>query len=617
MTGDSPSRDIAGRYRLREALSKRPVGRWFRAHDSEVEVEVGLLMVNPELLPDEDSQNRFIGAVVEMRDINHRHLLKLYDVGREGGSVYLTTQLSQPIRALYKAEGVLDYVNSVADGLDAVHRAGQTHGRLTPSDVCEVQGLFKVAGAGLYSEIPPALAMRVWRTLSCFWAPEVVRGERPTPVADVYSLAAIAAVLLNNGKASDPHRALEELRQENPSVHDALAPALSVTPDDRPASPSLLVNRLANALDDDEVDEAPTAYFVKSDTDDGDTGMIDERTVLDVHIPEEIARARPMSSVVTVELEPSRPAAEAGRGPSPQGKRKSTKDMNAKAHERTVVEATALPPGVKASSKSVPAMVAMGPPVGPASARKQPLGKKTGEQAVPPRGGKVNDSTERMQATGGQGQEQVTSKAPPVVTSQSWASRSKIGPAARSSQPIQQAPVKASRPLVARPADAGDASERAATTPRFDGPAKPAGERPRRVPRQTGDAADGESAYERAKTARKAPGRASQAALSAPSATASAAPSKPLAVPGSVPALPPSAAPAQAQAPVPDSAPAAAPPLAASPPPAQAPAELGHYAPPAGRPAPRGNNMTWLYVVIAAVVSASLAIFVAMALFGQ
>ena len=649
MSSVSQSRDIADRYQLREALAKRPVGRWFRAFDREVDVDVGLLLVNPELLPDEASQNRFMGAVVEMRGINHRHLLRLFDVGREGDSVYLTTQMSQPIKALYKAEGVLDYVNSVADALDAVHRAGQTHGRLTPSDIGEVQKLIKVSGAGLYSDIPPAVAMRVWRGLSCFWAPEIVRGEHPTPAADVYSLAAIAVVLLSSGKTADPHRALEGLKKENRAVYDALAPAMSVTPDDRPASPSLLVNRLANALDDEEIDEQETTYFVKSSLDEihnivsskpssapiapADKPVSgDEATVLDVSVPAEVARVQapptqsPAARARIAELVgDAKKAKRADLAKQAQQAKASNLEKRAEAkkagkltkpsvnHDRTVVDRTTLPKG-PGNERKVPSIV-MGPPVGSASApsRGKGKGRAQGDDSGVPQALPINDETEKMSAehlpVGGFSS--FSKKAPPAMVASSWV--------AHATKPALPTRTRAPSPPViqaataAMPDDGGSAAGQPPAEPDQLVQAQPVVRRPRSVPPapvQPVEAislgpAPSQPADQRPQRAASAP------AVMEPNVE------PPMSRPASVqeaqrPPMQPQLPQMQPQLQMPVQHPAQQP--------AQQPVQqlvMPHTLPNTHRVPGQPSNLTWLYLILAAIASATLAILVAMALFGD
>ncbi len=337
----------------------------------------------------------------------------------------------------------------MADALDAVHRSGRTHGRLTPVNICEVQRLIKVDGAGLFCDVSPTVAMRVWRGLSCFWAPEVVRGETPTPAADVYSLAAIAAVLLSSGRSIDPHAALVDLKKENRPLHDTLEAAMSVSPDKRPLSPSLLVSRLSGAVEDDEMDEEPTTYFVKSPMDESEESDAErtgsERTVIDVQVPPEVASAVPpprkgpgtpraSQSDVTVNT----------RAPTASGKlaARPKKKKGLKSHGRTVVARNKLVPGADAPRK-VPAIVEMGAPVGPSGVRTQGKGANRPSANVPRSVDAAIDATERMDAQVHRipGMATPSKNVPPTVAAgMGWAAR-----------PPKAKPVAKPRP-VARPA---------------------------------------------------------------------------------------------------------------------------------------------------------------------
>jgi hypothetical protein len=294
---------IAGRYDLARLLVETPAGWWFRALDREAEVEVGLLAVRAELVPDQNSRDQLVGAAVAMRGTVHRHLLRLFDAGPidSASSVYVTAQLSRPAAPPSAPAAVVAYAGAVAEGLDALHREGHVHGRLVPGDIVEVAGLLKIMGAGLYEAIFPALALSWWGEETRFWAPEVVRGQGATPAADVFSLAAVAAELLA-GQAGDVARAMSALAARSPALHHALQAALSPVIEARPATAGVLASLLAAALggqaaqaeaaQDDEHERAPTLYFVKKSEDPDKAPVAGEPTEATPSPPGEPARVR-------------------------------------------------------------------------------------------------------------------------------------------------------------------------------------------------------------------------------------------------------------------------------------------------------------------------------------
>lgn len=241
-----PGETLGGRYELVAELARTPSGVWYRARDHEARVEVALWAVSPAIAPAGRAHDRLMNAIAAMRGVVHPRLLRLFDVSRAGDLLYVTAELHEPARLPNDAQ-VPRELWHVAEALDAVHAAGQVHGRLTPVDIVVSAGEVRVAGAGLFVDIDSALAASAWGELVRFWAPEVVRGSRPTPWADVYSLAALCAELMAG--VSDPARAMADLSERRRSVHAVLERALLPVPEMRPSSPAMLMIELRAALD--------------------------------------------------------------------------------------------------------------------------------------------------------------------------------------------------------------------------------------------------------------------------------------------------------------------------------------------------------------------------------
>lgn len=262
---------VAGRYQVREQVGDAPGYVAYRAFDTEIEVEVALWVLRPELFPDEDRRSAFIGAAVDMRTVSNPHLLKVFDAGRHEDHVYLTSQrgttdslLPQPGSGVLPETELLHYASSVANALDAAHKVHCIHGRLVPSDIVHVSGLIKVGGVGLWNDIDPRAGQACWKKQERFLAPEVRRGGQAhaSVAADVYSVARLVAELATGATDAKIEKALAKRDRE---LANALEPGLSVAPERRPKSVGALLKRLQQALLDDQLPtvENPAAAEVR------------------------------------------------------------------------------------------------------------------------------------------------------------------------------------------------------------------------------------------------------------------------------------------------------------------------------------------------------------------
>lgn len=247
---------VGDRYELRAALEATPAYLPYRAYDREVEVEVALWHMRDVLFPDPARRQAFIGAVVDMRQLSHPNVRRMFDAGDVGGVLFATAQLDTDDGMLPRPgdghalgdDDLVHYTTSVVAALEAAHEAGHLHGHLVPTDIVHVAGLIKVGGAGLYRDVDRTAARGCFIRAERFIAPEVLSGGMPSPAADVYSLAALLAELASGRSSDDVTETLAELHARKPALADALRRALAIAPERRPASPDRLFHDIAVAL---------------------------------------------------------------------------------------------------------------------------------------------------------------------------------------------------------------------------------------------------------------------------------------------------------------------------------------------------------------------------------
>jgi serine/threonine-protein kinase len=247
---------IGDRYEVRAALEACPAYVPYLAFDREVEVEVALWHMRDPLFPSPGRRQAFIGAVVDMRHLNHPNLRRMFDAGDTDGVLFAIAQLDTDDGMLPRPgdghalgdEELVHYTTSVVAALEAAHEAGHIHGHLVPSDIVHVAGLIKVGGAGLYRGIDATAARGCFIRAERFIAPEVLSGSAPSPAADVYSLAALLAELASGHCADDVAETLAVLRAHKPALADALRRCLAIAQDRRPQSTERLFHEIAAAL---------------------------------------------------------------------------------------------------------------------------------------------------------------------------------------------------------------------------------------------------------------------------------------------------------------------------------------------------------------------------------
>jgi serine/threonine protein kinase len=83
---------FAARYEVIEELGKGGMGNVYRAFDNKIEEEVALKLIRPEISSDKKTIERFRNELKVARKIAHRNVCKMYDLGEEGGTHYITME---------------------------------------------------------------------------------------------------------------------------------------------------------------------------------------------------------------------------------------------------------------------------------------------------------------------------------------------------------------------------------------------------------------------------------------------------------------------------------------------------------------------------------------------
>jgi serine/threonine-protein kinase len=191
--------DTLGPYRLDSVLGEGAVGVVFAATRLEDGEVVALKVLKRLLSRNEVYRQRFAREARVAREVRHRHLVPILDLGEARGYHYLVVAyvnggtLADRIESggALPVEDTIRLAAEVASALDALHQHGIVHRDVKPSNVMlDPEGRAAVTDFGLAKG--PAYTVltkpgQVMGTLD-YIAPELIRGEETGPAVDVYAL---------------------------------------------------------------------------------------------------------------------------------------------------------------------------------------------------------------------------------------------------------------------------------------------------------------------------------------------------------------------------------------------------------------------------------------------
>ena len=134
---------FAGRYQVIEELGHGGMGKVYKVFDQEVQAKMALKLIRPEVSADKNTIDRFRNEPRIARDISHKNICRMYDLGREAGSYFITMEYvsgedlkSFIRRARQLVVGTASLIaKQVCDGLAEAHRVGVVHRDLKPGNI--------------------------------------------------------------------------------------------------------------------------------------------------------------------------------------------------------------------------------------------------------------------------------------------------------------------------------------------------------------------------------------------------------------------------------------------------------------------------------------------------
>ena len=258
-----------GPYRIESLLGQGGMGVVYLARDARLDRPVALKLLTPELAGDHRFRERLERESRLAASIDHAGIVPVYEAGEADGLAYIAMRYVEgsDLAQLLRDEGPLeparamDLVGQLAHALDAAHERGLIHRDVKPSNALVAReghvylsdfGLTKTGGPD------PADGGGEMAGTVAYLAPEVIRGEEPTPASDLYGLGCVLYECLSGdvpypgssasgvifGHLEQPPPALPEL----PALDPVIARALAKDPAERFGSGAELVEAAQAAL---------------------------------------------------------------------------------------------------------------------------------------------------------------------------------------------------------------------------------------------------------------------------------------------------------------------------------------------------------------------------------
>jgi serine/threonine protein kinase len=224
---------LADRYRIIGLAGRGGMGEVYRADDLRLGQPVALKFLPESVCKDPTRLAQFHNEVRTARQISHRNVCRVYDIGEADDRIFLTMEyvdgedLSTLLRRIgrFPQDKAIEIARQICAGLAAAHEFNVLHRDLKPANVMlDADGRVRITDfglAGIASEIKDIRA-----GTPAYMAPEQLAGREVSIRSDLFALGLVLYEIFTGKRAFDAKNVAELLRMHDHGL--ALTPTAAV-----------------------------------------------------------------------------------------------------------------------------------------------------------------------------------------------------------------------------------------------------------------------------------------------------------------------------------------------------------------------------------------------------
>ena len=220
-----PGTLLAERYRILGLVGRGGMGEVYRAEDLRLGQNVALKFLPPAVAEDPQRLAQFHHEVRIARQVSHRNVCRVYDIGEDHGRVFLTMELidGEDLAGLLKRVGrfpeerATEIARQICAGLAAAHDCGVLHRDLKPANIMlDADGRVRITDFGLAGLAGSFTDIR--SGTPAYMAPEQLAGKDVTERSDIFSLGLVLFEIYTGKRAFEATTIAELLRMHDDGV---------------------------------------------------------------------------------------------------------------------------------------------------------------------------------------------------------------------------------------------------------------------------------------------------------------------------------------------------------------------------------------------------------------
>jgi serine/threonine-protein kinase len=195
-----------GPYIIQEKLGEGGMGVVYKGIHKDIEQTVAIKVLYPQYAKDENFRERFKREAKVQAKLHHPNVVNILNyLEDEDGNMYIVMEyvgggsLEDKMRTgKISLSDSVSVIIQVLNALSYMHSNGIIHRDIKPSNIMFADSIVKVSDFGIAKPMSDKGLTKTGAIVGTVWymAPEIIKGEAPTPASDLYAVGVILYQLL-------------------------------------------------------------------------------------------------------------------------------------------------------------------------------------------------------------------------------------------------------------------------------------------------------------------------------------------------------------------------------------------------------------------------------------
>ncbi|MGV8025596.1 MAG: SUMF1/EgtB/PvdO family nonheme iron enzyme [Anaerolineaceae bacterium] len=201
---------LGNRYRIEKSLGRGGMAEVYKVWDTQRGVPLAMKVLREDLAEDIVFMRRFEREAHNLTKLQHPNIVRCYGLEREGRTTFMLMDyidgwtLRSDIfdaHSPLSMQRILEIMQPVCSALNYAHQMGMIHCDVKSANIMiHKNGTVYLTDFGIARGMDAATSTMVGVGTPAYMAPELIKGEDPTPQTDIYALGIVLYEMLTGGE---------------------------------------------------------------------------------------------------------------------------------------------------------------------------------------------------------------------------------------------------------------------------------------------------------------------------------------------------------------------------------------------------------------------------------